>query len=125
MLQENLIKMYEASFRKHHALTALTDYFSKDSKTYFQMAEQIARMHVLFAAVALVRTGCGCRVAPCRALERKVLHEVCHALVGRVFVARAGADHVAAIHYVRIRALANEAQAVGQDVCIVSHWLCF
>ncbi len=48
MLQENLIKMYEASFRKHHALTALTDYFSKDSKTYFQMAEQIARMHVLF-----------------------------------------------------------------------------
>ena len=40
--------MYEASFREHHALTALTDYFSKDSKTYFEMAEQIARMHVLF-----------------------------------------------------------------------------
>ncbi len=53
MLQENLIKMYEASFRKHHALTALTDYFSKDSKTYFEMAEQIARMHVLFDKLGL------------------------------------------------------------------------
>ena len=77
------------------------------------------------AAVAFERIIHGCGAAPCRALERKVLHEVCHALVGRVFVARAGADHVAAIHYVGNRALANEAQSVGQYVCIVSHWLCF
>ena len=53
MLQENLIKMYEASFRKNHALPALTDYFSKETKTYFEMAEQIARLHVLFDKLEL------------------------------------------------------------------------
>ena len=31
MLQENLIKMYEASFREHRELPALTDYFKKES----------------------------------------------------------------------------------------------
>ena len=53
MLQENLIKMYEASFRENHALPVLTDYFSKETKTYFQMAEQVARMHVLFDRLGL------------------------------------------------------------------------
>ena len=48
MLQENLIKMYEACFREHHALPALSDYFSKESLTYFEMSEKIARLHLLF-----------------------------------------------------------------------------
>ena len=48
MLQENLIKMYEASFRKHHALPALSDYFSKETITYMEMTERIARVHLLF-----------------------------------------------------------------------------
>ncbi len=48
MLQENLIKMYEASFRANHALPALTDYFGKDSITYFELAEKVARLHLLF-----------------------------------------------------------------------------
>jgi len=48
MLQENLIKMYEAGFREHHALPALSDYFSKESLTYFEMSEKIARLHLLF-----------------------------------------------------------------------------
>lgn len=48
MLQENLIKMYEASFRENHALPVLTDYFSKETLTYFEMAEQMARLHILF-----------------------------------------------------------------------------
>ena len=48
MLQENLIRMYEASFRENHDLPALTDYFGKKSVTYFEMAEQIARLHLLF-----------------------------------------------------------------------------
>ncbi len=48
MLQENLIKMYEASFRENHALPVLTDYFSKQTLTYFEMAEQMARLHILF-----------------------------------------------------------------------------
>ena len=48
MLQENLIKMFEASFREHHDLPALSDYFGKDSLTYFEMSEKIARLHLLF-----------------------------------------------------------------------------
>ena len=48
MLQENLIKIYEASFRQHKDLPALSDYFSKETLTYQQMAEQVARLHILF-----------------------------------------------------------------------------
>ena len=48
MLQENLIRMYESSFREHHALPALTDYFSKETITYLEMAERMARLHMLF-----------------------------------------------------------------------------
>ena len=48
MLQENLIKMYEVSFRENHTLSALSDYFSKESLTYFEMAEKVARLHLLF-----------------------------------------------------------------------------
>ena len=48
MLQENLIKMYEASFSKNHNLPALSDYFSKETLTYLQVAEQVARLHLLF-----------------------------------------------------------------------------
>ena len=48
MLQENLIKMYEESFRENHSLSALSDYFSKESLTYIEMAERIARLHLLF-----------------------------------------------------------------------------
>lgn len=40
--------MYEASFRENYALPVLTDYFSKQTLTYFEMAEQIARLHILF-----------------------------------------------------------------------------
>ena len=48
MLQDNLIKMYEVSFREHHDLPALSDYFSKVSLTYLEMSEQVARLHLLF-----------------------------------------------------------------------------
>ena len=48
MLQENIIKMYEESFRENHSLPVLTDYFSKQTLTYFEMAERMARLHILF-----------------------------------------------------------------------------
>ena len=48
MLQENLIKMYEESFREHHDCPALSDYFSKETITYLEMAERMARLHLLF-----------------------------------------------------------------------------
>ena len=53
MLQENLIKMYEASVRENHALPVFSDYFSKETKTYFEAAEQIARLHILFDRMGL------------------------------------------------------------------------
>ncbi|MBR5282525.1 MAG: AMP-binding protein [Alistipes sp.] len=48
MLQDNLIKMFEVSFRENHNLPALSDYFGKDSLSYFEMSEKIARLHLLF-----------------------------------------------------------------------------
>ena len=48
MLQDNLIKMFEVSFRENHNLPALSDYFGKESLTYFEMSEKIARLHLLF-----------------------------------------------------------------------------
>ena len=53
MLQENIIKMYEESFRENHSLPVLTDYFSKQTITYFEMAEQMARLHILFEKVGI------------------------------------------------------------------------
>ncbi|MBQ5726416.1 MAG: AMP-binding protein [Alistipes sp.] len=53
MLQENLIRMYEASFREFHDCPALSDYFSKETITYLQMAERMARLHILFEKVGI------------------------------------------------------------------------
>lgn len=48
MVQENLIRMYEASFRNNAELPALTDYFKKTTLSYFQLAEIVARYHLAF-----------------------------------------------------------------------------
>ena len=48
MLKENLIKIYEASFRNNSDLPALTDYFGGDTLTYLETAREIAKLHLLF-----------------------------------------------------------------------------
>ena len=48
MVKENLIRMYEESFRNNAELPALTDYFKKTTLTYFQLAEIIAKYHLAF-----------------------------------------------------------------------------
>ncbi|MBP3440839.1 MAG: AMP-binding protein [Tidjanibacter sp.] len=48
MLQENLIRMYEESFRNNAELPALTDYFKKTTLSYFQLAEIVAHYHLAF-----------------------------------------------------------------------------
>ena len=48
MLERNLIKMYEAGFRENRDLPALSDYFKKERFTYLQMAQEIAKLHMLF-----------------------------------------------------------------------------
>lgn len=48
MLQENLISIYENSFRDNAELPALTDYFKDENFTYLEMAAEIAKLHLLF-----------------------------------------------------------------------------
>ena len=47
MTGQNIIKLYEESFKKYHEDRALTDYFSKKSYTYYQLAEEIDKFHTL------------------------------------------------------------------------------
>lgn len=60
MLTQNLIRLYEESFRSNRELPALTDYFKRESFSYFEMAKEIAKLHILFEECKLER---GDRVA--------------------------------------------------------------
>lgn len=48
VVQGNLVKTYEESFRKHWDLKALSIYKGNFSITYGQVAEQIEKIHILF-----------------------------------------------------------------------------
>lgn len=48
MLDKNLIKMFEESFRSHREMSALTDYHSGETFSYYGLAKQIAKIHILF-----------------------------------------------------------------------------
>ena len=48
MLQENLLKIYEKSFRENREMSALTDYFKDETFSYYEMAKEIAKLHLLF-----------------------------------------------------------------------------
>ena len=51
--EENLIKIYEHSFREHWDLEAVTDYGTTLTLTYGQIAERIAYLHLLFERVGV------------------------------------------------------------------------
>ena len=48
MIQQNFIKLYEASFRENWDLPALTDYNEKRTFLYKEMAVEIAKHHLLY-----------------------------------------------------------------------------
>ena len=48
MLEENLIKIYEKSFRENREMSALTDYFKNETFSYYEMAKEIAKLHLLY-----------------------------------------------------------------------------
>ena len=52
--EENLIKIYENSFRENWALEAVTDYGTTNTLTYAQLAENIAKVHLLFEQAGIV-----------------------------------------------------------------------
>ncbi|WP_278734602.1 AMP-binding protein [Alistipes communis] len=56
MLQENLIRMYEESFRTHRELPALTDYFKGETFSYYEMAKEIAKLHLFFKKAEIRRS---------------------------------------------------------------------
>ncbi len=55
MLQENLIKMYEQSFRTNREMSALSDYFRDRTYSYYELAKQIAKLHLLFKKAGIKR----------------------------------------------------------------------
>ena len=48
MLEQNLIKMYEQSFRNNREMSAVTDYFSGETYSYYGFAKEIAKLHIMF-----------------------------------------------------------------------------
>ena len=53
MIKENFIKLYENSFRENWDLPCYTDYGESVHYTYGQVAEEIARIHLLFKYCSL------------------------------------------------------------------------
>ena len=48
MVKENLIRMYQESFRNNAELPALTDYFKKQTLSYLDVATLIAKSHLIY-----------------------------------------------------------------------------
>ena len=48
MLEQNLIKMYEQSFRANREMSAVTDYFTGETYSYYGFAKEIAKLHIMF-----------------------------------------------------------------------------
>lgn len=55
MIEENFIKLYENSFRENWDLPCYTNYGEDESYTYGEVAEEIARLHLLFKHCSLRR----------------------------------------------------------------------
>ena len=49
----NFVKMYERSFRENWELPAVTDYGTDVTLTYGQLAINIEKLHILFAACGI------------------------------------------------------------------------
>ena len=71
MIQENFIKLYEHSFRENWDLPCYTDYGENESYTYGEVAQEIAKLHLLFKYCSLRRGQSGNRHA-----ERRTRHIV-------------------------------------------------
>uniref|UniRef100_UPI0040561F91 AMP-binding protein n=1 Tax=Alistipes sp. TaxID=1872444 RepID=UPI0040561F91 len=54
-MQENLIKIYEQSFRENREMSALTDYFKKETFSYYEMAKEVAKLHLLYKKAGIKR----------------------------------------------------------------------
>ena len=55
MLDKNLIKLYEQSFRENREMAALTDYFKGESFSYYEVAKEVAKLHLMFKEMNIER----------------------------------------------------------------------
>ena len=55
MLEQNLIKLYEQSFRDNREMSALTDYFKGETFSYYEIAKEVAKLHLLFKEAGIER----------------------------------------------------------------------
>ena len=55
MLKENIIRIYEQSFRQNWDLPVLTDYLTKQTVTYGEFAANIARIHTLYNKLGIAK----------------------------------------------------------------------
>lgn len=53
MIEQNFIKIYENSFKKHWELKALSDYKESTTYTYGELAQEIAKLHLLFESLGI------------------------------------------------------------------------
>ena len=53
MIQQNFIKIYEESFKTNWELPALSNYKDQETLSYGQLAEKIARIHILFTELGI------------------------------------------------------------------------
>lgn len=53
MLQDNFVKLLEESFRTNCDAPAITDYFTSEVFTYYTLAQEVAKLHMLFDACGL------------------------------------------------------------------------
>lgn len=55
MVKENFVRLFEDSFRQNWSLEAYTDYETKYTMTYAQVAEQIEKIHLIFQQCGIER----------------------------------------------------------------------
>ena len=53
MLERNLIKIYEQSFRENREMSALTDYFKGETYSYYEVAKEVAKLHLMFKVAGI------------------------------------------------------------------------
>ena len=53
MLKENIIEIYQESFRDNWGLPALSDYGSRNTLTYGEFAAKIAKLHIFYKRIGL------------------------------------------------------------------------
>ena len=53
MIKENFVRLFESSIKNNWELPALTDYIEKNTLTYGEVGEEVAKLHLLFDNIGI------------------------------------------------------------------------